>query len=71
MKGDRKMSKRIKKRIVKTLMVLFSIILTVCFIQQTAMQAYAEDDTSAIRPVTDGAAPDIAAGQGGSSDGGV
>ena len=70
-KGDGQMRQRIIKGIVKTLMTLFSIILTVCFIQQTAMQVYAEDGNTAIRFVTDGAAPDIAAGQGGSSDGGV
>jgi len=55
----------------KTLTALLAAVVLIGFVPVTGAQAYAADVPAAIRPVTDGAAPDIAGGQGGSSDGGV
>ena len=59
----------------KILTAVLSLAMVACFVPQTGMQAYAADGDPAlpvaIRLVTNGAAPNIPGGQGGSTDGGV
>ena len=65
------MKQRLKKRMTQTLTALLAVVVAAGFVAISGAQAYAADDPAAIRPVTKGAAPDIAGGQGGSSNGGV
>ena len=65
------MEQRLRKRMAQILTVMLTAVVVAGFVPATGAQAYAEDAPAAIRPVTDGAAPDIAGGQGGSPNGGV
>ena len=66
------MKQKLKKQMAQTLTAMFAAVALIGFVAVTGAQAYAEDNNpAAIRPVTNGAAPDIAGGQGGISDGGV
>ena len=65
------MKQKLKKQMAQTLTAMFAAVALIGFVAVTGAQAYAEDNNpAAIRPVTNGAAPDIAGGQGGSSNGG-